>query len=134
MAGDAATVNSPGLGKFLLPLDLGSGGTIYPAVLGSNRKQYTTGRIEDLAKIDSTFSCAMENPTIDRTLTSTTTTAVVECPLNSQALVNFGSASPTPRPDPNFMKNLIVAIGLLALGLSAGAADYHAVSLGPPTR
>jgi hypothetical protein len=96
MAGDAATVNSPGLGKFLLPLDLGSGGTIYPAVLGSNRKQYTTGRIEDLAKIDSTFSCAMENPTIDRTLTSTTTTAVVECPLNSQALVNFGSITHSP--------------------------------------
>jgi len=96
MAGDAATVNSAGLGKFLLPLDIGSGGSIYPAVLGSNRKQYTTGRIEDLAKIDSTFSCAMENPTIDRTLTSTTTTAVVECPLNSKAIVNFGSVAHTP--------------------------------------
>jgi len=96
MAGDAATVNSAGLGKFLLPLDIGSGGSIYPAVLGSNRKQYTTGRIEDLAKIDSTFSCAMENPTIDRTLTSTTTTAVVECPLNSKAIVNFGSVVHTP--------------------------------------
>jgi len=96
MAGDAATVNSAGLGKFLLPLDIGSGGSIYPAVLGSNRKQYTTGRIEDLAKIDSTFSCAMENPTIDRTLTSTTTTTVVECPLNSKAVVNFGSVVHTP--------------------------------------
>lgn len=96
MAGDTATVNSAGLGKFLLPLDIGSGGSIYPAVLGSNRKQYTTGRIEDLAKIDSTFSCAMENPTIDRTLTSTTTTAVVECPLNSKAIVNFGSVVHTP--------------------------------------
>lgn len=96
MAGDAATVNSAGLGKFLLPIDLGGGGSIYPAVLGSNRKQYTTGRIEDLAKIDSTFSCAMENPTIDRTLTSTTTTAVVECPLNSKALVNFASVKHSP--------------------------------------
>jgi len=96
MAGDAATVNSAGLGKFLLPLDLGSGGSIYPAVLGSNRKQYTTGRIEDLAKIDSTFSCAMENPTIDRTLTSTTTTAIVECPLNSKANVNFGAIVHSP--------------------------------------
>lgn len=96
MAADAATVNSAGLGKFLLPLDLGNGGSIYPAVLASNRKQFTTGQIEDLAKIDSTFSCAMENPTISRTLTSTTTTAVVECPLNSKAEVNFGSIVHTP--------------------------------------
>jgi len=96
MAADAATVNSAGLGKFLLPLDLGNGGSIYPAVLASNRKQFTTGQIEDLAKIDSTFSCAMENPTISRTLTSTTTTAVVECPLNSKAEVNFGSIAHTP--------------------------------------
>ena len=96
MAGDAATVNSAGLGKFLLPLDIGSGGSIYPATLGSNRKQYTSGRIEDLAKIDSTFSCAMENPTIDRTLTSQTATTIVECPLNSKAIVNFGSIVHSP--------------------------------------
>lgn len=95
-AGDAATVNSAGLGKMLLPLDIGSGGSIYPAILGSNRKQYTVGQIEDLAKIDSTFSCAMENPTISRTLTSTTATAIVECPRNSKATVNFGSVVHSP--------------------------------------
>lgn len=95
-AGDAATVNSSGLGKMLLPLDIGSGGTIYPAILGSNRKQYTVGQIEDLAKIDTTFSCVMENPTISRTLTSTTTTAIVECPLNSKAVVNFGVVKHSP--------------------------------------
>jgi len=83
--------NYAGLGKFLMVLDLGQGGTIYPAVLGSNRKQYTTGQIEDLAKIDSTFACVMENPTIDRTLTSTTTTAIVECPYNSLVSANFAA-------------------------------------------
>ena len=84
------------LGKFLFVLDLGSGGTIYPAVLGSNRKQYTSGQIEDLAKIDVTYACAMENPTIERTLTSTTTTVIVECPKNSIIVANFSGVQHTP--------------------------------------
>lgn len=84
------------LGKFLYVLDLGSGGTIYPAILGSNRKQYKVGQIEDLAKVDTTFSCVMENPTIERTLTSTTATVVVECPLNSKVVGNFSGIQHTP--------------------------------------
>lgn len=83
----AADATHPSGGKFLHVLDLG--GSIYPAVLGSNRKQYTTGQINDLAKIDSTYACVMENPTIDRTLTSQTCTAIVECPLNSIVNANF---------------------------------------------
>ncbi len=83
--------NSTSLGRYLFVLDLGNGGSIYPAVLSSNRKQYTSGKIEDLAKIDSTYACAMENPEIDRTLTSTTTTVVVECPKNSIIAANFSS-------------------------------------------
>lgn len=81
--------NYAGLGKFLMTLDLGSGGSIYPGILGSNRKQYTTGEIDQLAKIDKTFACVMENPTIDRTLVSTTTTAIVECPYDSLVEANF---------------------------------------------
>lgn len=92
----ASTINDATLGKFLFVLDLGAGGSIYPAVLASNRKQYTSGQIEDLAKIDSTFSCVMENPTIERTLVSTTTTAVVECPKNSIIVANFSRVQHTP--------------------------------------
>lgn len=84
-------VGAAGLGRFLMVLDLGAGGTIYPAVLNSNRKVYTVGDINDLAKIDRTFSCVMENPKYRRTLTSTTTTVVVECPANSLIVGNFGS-------------------------------------------
>lgn len=92
----SAGPNDATLGKFLFVLDLGAGGSIYPAVLASNRKQYTSGQIDDLAKIDSTFSCVMENPTIERTLTSTTTTAVVECPKNSIIVANFSRIQHTP--------------------------------------
>ena len=92
----SAGPNDATLGKFLFVLDLGAGGSIYPAVLASNRKQYTSGQIDDLAKIDSTFACVMENPTIERTLTSTTTTAVVECPKNSIIVANFSKIQHTP--------------------------------------
>lgn len=88
--------NDSSLGKWLMVLDLGAGGSIYPAILGSNRKQYTSGQIEDLAKIDVTYACAMENPTIERTLTSTTATVVVECPKNSIVIANFSDVRHTP--------------------------------------
>jgi len=70
-------------GGFLMILDLGKGGTIYPAILGSNRKVYTVGDINNLAKLDSSYSCVMEAPTAEKTLTSETVTAIVECPSNS---------------------------------------------------
>ncbi len=70
-------------GRFLMVLDIGNGGSIYPAVLGSNRRVWKTGEIGDLAKLDSTFACVMENPTIETTLTSETVTAIAECPTNS---------------------------------------------------
>jgi len=76
-------------GRYLMVLDLGKGGTIYPAVLATNRKVYRTGELEQLARIDSTFACVMENPTQIRTLTSQTATAIVECPKNSYIVKNF---------------------------------------------
>lgn len=88
----AATSPGPGaaLGRFAMTLDLGGGGgSIYPAMIASNRKQYTSGQIDDLAKVDKTFSCVMENPTVETSLTSHTTTAVVECPSDSLVNANF---------------------------------------------
>ena len=84
-----------GLGKFLMVLDLGAGGTIYPATLASNRKTYTVGDINDLAKIDATYSQVMDNPKFRRTLTSETTTAIVEAPPNSLVVANFEKLVPT---------------------------------------
>lgn len=76
-------------GRVLAVLDLGKGGSMYPAVLASNRKNYRSGEIEELAKVDTSYACVMENPTIDRSLTSETLTAIVEAPLNSGWYENF---------------------------------------------
>jgi hypothetical protein len=78
-------------GRFLAVLDLGKGGSMYPAILASNRKVYTTGELEKLAAIDATFACVMENPTVKSTLTSETVTAIIECPLHSLWVENFAS-------------------------------------------
>lgn len=81
------------IGNKILTLDLGKGGTIYPALLDSNRTEFTTGQIQDLAKLDTTFSCAMKNPTIKTACTSKTVTAIVECPLNSRWDENISGLS-----------------------------------------
>lgn len=80
-------------GNMALTLDLGKGGTIYPALLESNRTEFLTGQIQDLAKIDTTFACVMKNPTIKTNCTSHTVTAIVECPLNSRWDENFSGFS-----------------------------------------
>jgi hypothetical protein len=71
-------------GNMALTLELGKGGSIYPAVLESSRREFTTGQIQDLAKIDATFACTMKNPTTKTTMTSTCVTAIVECPSNNR--------------------------------------------------
>lgn len=78
-------------GRFLAVLDLGKGGTIFPAILASNRKQFTTGQLEELAKVDASFACVMENPTIETTMTSEAVTAIVESPKCSWWDENFAS-------------------------------------------
>ena len=80
-------------GNMCLTLDLGKGGTVYPAVLDSNRTEVTTGELANLAKIDATFACVMKNPTIKTSCTSKTVTAIVECPLLSQWDENFSTFS-----------------------------------------
>lgn len=76
-------------GRFLAILDMGKGGTIYPGLIASNRKQRTLGELENLARIDPTFYCTMEHITEEITMTSQTMTAVVECPSNSLWIENF---------------------------------------------
>jgi len=85
-------------GRFLLILDIGKpgprGGTIYPGMIASNRKQRTLGELENLAKIDTTFACTMEHITEEITLVSETCTAICECPSVSLWIENFSEAVP----------------------------------------
>lgn len=86
-------------GNLLLGLDIGkpggaSGGSIYYAHLKSNRKTYTTARLEELAKVDPTFRCVMEYRSLEQTLQSETGMPIVECPLHSAWLENFNDAPP----------------------------------------
>lgn len=86
------------IGTFLMCLDLGkpgpNGGTAYYAQIAANRKVYTTAKIEELAKFDSTYRCVMENVSIEQSLTSETGTVVVECPLNSAVIRGIADADP----------------------------------------
>lgn len=80
-------------GKFLMTLDLGTGGSLYPVILDSMTKTHVVGNINDLGAIDTTFSCIMDNPTITRNLVSENWSVVVECPLRSHVAHNFSSVT-----------------------------------------
>lgn len=90
----ASTASVATVGNMAFTLDIGD--SIYPAVIESKRQQFTTGKIEDLAKFDATYACRMENPTTETTLTSTTMTTIVECPLRSRVDRNFSTFQHTP--------------------------------------
>lgn len=85
-------------GRMMLCLDMGKpgpkGGTIYPGMITSNRKMRTLGELEQLARIDPTFSCVMEVVTEEITLVSETVTAICECPANSAWIFNQANAVP----------------------------------------
>lgn len=94
--GDAAEAEGmTSSARFLWILDLGGG--IYPGIVASNRKVFTTGRLEDLAKVDQAYACVMENPTQEVSLNSVTWTAVVECPPDNLVIENFGDFIPDYR-------------------------------------
>lgn len=78
-------------GRMLMAIDMGPGGSIYPAILKSDRVVHVTGELQKLAAIEKSFACVMENPTYETTMTSTATTTVVECPLMSLWAENFSS-------------------------------------------
>ena len=91
--GDAAEAEDmTSTARFLWILDLGGG--IYPGIIASNRKVFTTGRLEDLAKVDSAYACVMENPTQEVSLNSVTWTGVVECPPDNLIIENFRDVIP----------------------------------------
>jgi len=93
------TENIDSAGRMMLILDIGKpgpkGGTIYPGMIATNRKVRTLGEIEQLARIDPTFACTMENITEEITLISETCTAIVECPANSVWIMGVAAGPPT---------------------------------------
>jgi len=86
-------------GRLMLILEIGKpgprGGTIYPGMISTNRKVRTLGEIEQLARIDPTFACTMENITEEITLISETCTAICECPANSLWVLGVSSSVPS---------------------------------------
>jgi len=80
--------------RILTALDLGANGTVYWLQVASNRKQYTTGEVDNLAKIDREWACVMESVSEERTLHSDTGAVVVECPQDQ--LWIWGIANETP--------------------------------------
>lgn len=85
----ATTASTPTIGKQALVLDVGA--SMYPAIIESKRVQWETAKIEDMARIDPTYACRMENPSVKTSLTSKTATAIVECPLSSRVDRNFAA-------------------------------------------
>lgn len=85
-------------GRVLWCLDMGApgpkGGTIYPGIIGRNRKQRTLGELEQLARMDPTFACVMEHITEEISLISETWTAICECPANSLAIQGLADGVP----------------------------------------
>lgn len=89
----AGGINQESAGNVLACLDIGkpgpNGGSIYWAHIAANRKTYSTAKLEELAKFDSTFRCVMNVTSQDQTLMSQEGTAVVECPKASAWIENF---------------------------------------------
>jgi len=81
-------------GVMLLCLDIGQGGSIYWAQIKSNRKSYTVGDLDNLAKIDKDWACVMEAVTKEVTLISDTGTVIVECPQESLWIWGMADAVP----------------------------------------
>jgi len=91
LASAATTAGMEGSGRFMFILNWPE---VYPGIIASNRKQFTSGALQDLAKIDESFACVMERPTSTVTLNSTTWTAVVSCPADNLIIENFSSIRP----------------------------------------
>lgn len=85
-------------GRMMLILDIGSpgakGGTIYPGMVASNNKMSTLGQLDKLRNLDPTFACVMEHVTEEISLHSETSTAIVECPENSLAILGIADQVP----------------------------------------
>lgn len=79
--------DQPDVGRVLWVLDFSG---IYVGIVATNRKAFTVGQLETLAKIDRTWACAMASPTQEINATSITYTVVVECPKAHVILENLG--------------------------------------------
>lgn len=86
----------PAAGTRLLCLDIGKpgAGSIYWAQIAANRRVFTTAKIEELARIDSTYRCVMETTSLEQTLKSETGTVICECPTNSAWIEGIADDEP----------------------------------------
>lgn len=92
-AGTAALGASDNTTRVLWVLDAAG---IYPGIVSSDRKVLDTGKLRELATINSSFGCVMKVPTRQQTLVSLLFTMIVECPKGNLIIENFSSAVPEP--------------------------------------
>lgn len=70
---------------------------IITGILASDRVVNSTGSLQEIAKVDSTYRCVMAVPKLTTTLTSTTWTVFVQCPGSHMLLANLNPAVPEHR-------------------------------------
>jgi hypothetical protein len=87
------TENMESAGINLWCLDWGNKG-IYWAQLGSNRKSFRVGDLNDMAPIDKDWACVMETLTQEITLNSESGAAVVQCPNDSIIITGIADGVP----------------------------------------
>lgn len=78
-------------GRAIWLLDMGG---LYPGVIESSRKTLTTGKLDDLAKVDSGYLCVEETYTRTVTQVGVTYAAILECPAADLLIYNFSNAVP----------------------------------------
>lgn len=83
-------------GNLLWCVNLGKepAGSIYWAQMAANRRSTTSAKIEELARIDTTFRCTLEYLSIDQMLMSQEGSAIVTCPLENAMVENLALTVP----------------------------------------
>jgi hypothetical protein len=78
-------------GRVLWMLDMTG---MYAKIIETSNKTTTTGKLEDLAAVDSSFQCVEETITREVTQRGVTFAAVVECPAADLIIYNFSGEVP----------------------------------------
>jgi hypothetical protein len=87
---DDQSISSAGRRLWCLDIGAPGAGTIYYAQLAANKKTYQSAKLEELARIDTTYRCVMANTSQEISLYSEMGMPVVECPLNSLMIDGLG--------------------------------------------
>jgi hypothetical protein len=96
LLGEWNTLGAANQGRWLWVPDLTD---MYAGIVETNRITTTSGKLQDLAKIDPAFQCVEETVTRTVTLNGVTYTSIIECPESHLLLYNFSGNIPTTTYD-----------------------------------